>query len=194
MGRHVQLLRRRREGATDYRARKRAIISQKTLLVVRVSSSNVSAQFVKPLVSGDSVLASAHSRQLRKLGWQGSLKSTPACYLLGMLAGKKALEKGVKEAVLYNGVDPFVNGSRIAAFVNGVVDAGVNVPADKEVFPSEDRISGKFIADYAAAMSKDDPAAYKRRFSSMLKAGFKPEEYPAAFEKAKAAIEGGVKQ
>ncbi len=95
------------------------------MLVVRVSNKNVSSQFVKPKVKGDEVLSSAHSRQLRKLGWAGSLKSTPACYLLGLLAGKKAKDKGVKEAVLYNGLVPFIKGSRIAAFVKGVVDSGV---------------------------------------------------------------------
>lgn len=45
---HVPLLRRRREGVTDYRARKRAITSQKPLLVIRISNKNVSSQFVKP--------------------------------------------------------------------------------------------------------------------------------------------------
>jgi large subunit ribosomal protein L18 len=88
---HVPLLRRRREGVTDYRARKRAITSQKPLLVIRVSNKNVSSQFVKPTVKGDVVLSASHSKELAKLGWRGSAKSTPACYLLGLLAGKKAL-------------------------------------------------------------------------------------------------------
>jgi large subunit ribosomal protein L18 len=191
---HVPLLRRRREGVTDFRARKKAVSSQSPLLVVRLSNKNVSSQFVVPKVKGDEVLSSAHSRQLLKLGWSGSIKSTPACYLLGLLAGKKAQAKGVKEAVLYNGLVPFIRGSRIAAFVKGVVDSGVTMSVDQEVFPSEDRLTGKTISEYAAGLAKEDKEAYKARFSALIKGGFKPEEYPAQFEKTKAAITAGAKR
>jgi len=190
---HVPILRRRREGVTDYRSRKRAITSQKPLLVIRISNKNVTTQFVKPTVKGDVVLSAAHSKELAKLGWHGSLKSTPACYLLGLIAGKKALAAGVKEAVAYNGVIPFIRGSRTAALLKGVVDAGVSVPVGEEAFPSEDRISGKSIAEYAAALSKEGKDAYSREFSGLVKAGFRPEDYAAEFEKAKAAIAGAAK-
>jgi large subunit ribosomal protein L18 len=68
---HVQLPRRRREGVTDFRARKKAVSSHSPLLVVRISNKNVSSQFVMPKVKGDEVLSSSHSRQLQKLGWSG---------------------------------------------------------------------------------------------------------------------------
>ncbi|HYB07677.1 MAG TPA: 50S ribosomal protein L18 [Nitrososphaerales archaeon] len=193
MSTHVPLLRRRREGVTDYRARKRAITSQRPLLVVRISNKNVSSQFVRPTAKGDVVLSSAHSRELAKQGWNGSLKSTPACYLLGLLAGKKALAAGVKEAVAYNGVVPFIRGSRIAALLKGVVDAGVAVPVGEEAFPNEDRLSGKSIGDYATKLAAEDKDAYSRSFSALIKRGFKPEDYPAEFEKVKAAIAGAAK-
>jgi large subunit ribosomal protein L18 len=188
---YVPLQRRRREGITDYRSRKRAITSQATLLVVRISNKNVSSQFVKPEVGGDLVLASAHSRQLRSIGWKGSLKSTPACYLLGFLAGKKALEKGLKEAVLYNGVVPFIRGSRIAAFVKGVTDSGLEVPVSKEALPSDERIRGTIIANHAAKLAAADEASYNVTFSALLREGFKPEDYPAQFEKVKSALASG---
>ena len=190
---YVPLLRRRREGVTDYRSRRRAITSQRALLVVRISNKNVSSQFVKPTVNGDVVLSSAHSRELAKMGWHGSSKSTPACYLLGLLAGKKAVEAGVKEAVAYNGVVPFIRGSRIAALLKGVVDAGVKVPVGDEAFPDENRLTGKSIAEYASKLAADNKAAYSRSFSALLKGGFKPEEYPAEFERVKAAISGATK-
>ena len=175
---------------TDYGSRKRAIMSRKPLLVVRFSNKNVSSQFVKPKAEGDQVVASAHSKELAKLGWKGSLKSTPACYLLGLLAGKKALGAGVSEAVLYNGIVPFIKGSRVAALLRGVVDAGVKVPVGEGAFPSGDRVTGKSIADYASKLLSDDRDTYQRRFSSLLKEGFKPEEYPAQFERMKATITG----
>lgn len=191
MSAHVPLLRRRRQGVTDYRARKRAITSQMPLLVVRVTNKNVTSQFVRPAVKGDVVLSSAHSKELAKLGWRGSPKSTPACYLLGLLAGKKAVKAGVKEAVAYNGLIPFIAGSRVAALLKGVVDAGVAVPVGEEAFPSEERVSGKSISEYAAKLASEDKDSYMKTFSAILKSGFKPEEYPAEFEKLKAAIGGG---
>ncbi len=193
MSPHVPLLRRRREGVTDYRARKRAITSQSVLLVVRISNKNVLSQFLKPTVKGDVVLSAAHSRELAKLGWHGSLKSTPACYLLGLLSGKKAMAAGVKDAVVYNGVVPFIRGSRIAALLKGVVDAGVKVPVGEEAFPDDARLTGKSIADYASKLATEDKEAYSHSFSALLKVGFKPEEYPAEFEKVKAAITGASK-
>jgi len=185
---HVPLPRRRRQGVTDYRARKRAITSQRPLLVVRISNKNVSSQFVKPTTKGDVVLSAASSKELQKLGWHGSAKSTPACYLLGLLAGKKALAAGVKEAVAYNGLVPFIRGSRTAALLKGVIEAGVSVPVGEEAFPNEERLTGKSIADYASKLASEDKEAYDRSFSALLKAGFKPEGYPAEVEKTKAAI------
>jgi large subunit ribosomal protein L18 len=191
---HASLQRRRRAGITDYRARKRAITSQAPLLVVRVSNKNVLTQFIKPRVGGDQVIASAHSRQLAGVGWNGSTKSTPACYLLGLLAGKKALQNGVKEAILYCGVVPFVRGSRTAALVKGVIDAGVSVPFGEEALPDQARLTGKTIAGYAASLAAEDKEVYQKRFSGLLKRGFNPEDYAANFDKAKAAISGGAKK
>ena len=160
MSSHVPLLRRRREGVTDYRSRMRAIISQKPLLVIRVSNKNVTSQFVRPTVKGYVVLSASHSKELAKLGWRRSSKSTPACYLLGLLAGKKALAAGVEEAVAYNGLVPFIRGSRVAALLKGVVDSGVKVPVGEAAFPDADRLAGKSIADYAAKLAGEDREAY----------------------------------
>lgn len=185
---HVPLLRRRREGVTDYKARRRAITSQKPLLVVRVSDKNVSAQFVKATAKGDMVLSASNSKELVKAGWRGSSKSVPACYLLGLLAGKKALSVGVKDAVAYNGVVPFIRGSRVAALLKGVVDAGVAVPVGEEAFPDAERMSGKPIAAYASHLASEDKDAYARSFGRLVKGGFNPQDYPAEFEKVRAAI------
>lgn len=174
---YVPIYRRRRMGATDYRARKKIITSSVPLLAVRVSSKNVSAQFLKPKAEGDQVLSSAHSRNLKKFGWKGSTKSVPACYLLGLLAGKKAKEKGVEKAYLYNGLSLFVNGSRVSALVKGVKDAGVDVPMSDEAAPSQDSISGKVTAEYAKSLLSENKEKYSKIFSGLLRTGFKPEEY-----------------
>ncbi|MGD0637553.1 MAG: 50S ribosomal protein L18 [Nitrososphaerales archaeon] len=183
------MYRRRRSGATNYGARRKAISSRGTLLAVRISNKNVSAQFLSPTVTGDLVLASAHSHALRKLGWTGSLKSLPACYLLGLWAGKNAKSKGVESAFLYNGVAPFVKGSRISAFVKGVIDGGVQIPFSEEAMPSEERLKGENIASYAAELAKDKEA-YDKRFSGLLKKGFRPEDYAQNYTRTKDAIVG----
>jgi len=78
-----------------------------------------------------------------KKGWKGSRKSVPAAYLTGYLAGKKALGKGANDAILYTGTRRYTQ--RMAAALKGVIDAGVQVPADKETFPSDDRINGEHL-------------------------------------------------
>ncbi len=52
MADYVPMYRRRRSGATNYGARRKAISSRGTLLAVRISNKNVSAQFLKPTVTG----------------------------------------------------------------------------------------------------------------------------------------------
>lgn len=190
---YVPIYRRRREGVTDYRARKKIITSSVPLLAVRVSSKNVSAQFIRPKAVGDEVVSSAHSRNLKKLGWKGSTKSVPACYLLGLLAGKRAKAKGVEQAYLYNGLAAFVNGSRVAALVKGVKDAGVEVPMSDEVAPSEDRITGKATAEYAKSLLAEDKEKYSKVFSGLIKTGFKPEDYVQNASALKQAILKGGK-
>ncbi len=190
---YVPIYRRRRMGATDYRARKKIITSSVPLLAVRVSSKNVSAQFIKPKPEGDQVLSSAHSRNLIKLGWKGSPKSVPACYLLGLLAGRRAKEHGVEKAYLYNGLSPFVEGSRISALVKGVRDAGVDVPMSDEAVPSEDRITGKATAEYAKSLLAENKEKYSKVFSALIRTGFKPEEYPQSTIALKQVILKGAK-
>ena len=190
MSGHVPMYRRRRSGATDYHARRKAISSRGTLLAVRITGKNVSAQFLKPTVKGDVVLSSAHSHALKKLGWKGSLKSIPACYLLGLWAGKEAKKKGVEKAYLYNGPVPFVKGTRIPAFVRGVADAGIEIPFSAEVIPPEAVLKGENIAKYAADLAAKDKQLYEKRFSALLKQGFKPESYAEEYSKAWNAIMG----
>ena len=91
------------------------------------------------------------------------------------------------------GLAPFVKGSRISAFVKGVADAGVHMPFSDEALPSEERLKGENIASYAAEMAKQDKEAYERRFSGLLKLGFKPEEYAENYAKTKDAIMGAAK-
>jgi len=137
--------RRRREGRTDYRARLALLKSGEQRLVVRRTNGNVIAQFIDYIPAGDQVNATAVGLELKGLGWEGSPKSTPAAYLTGLLAGKRAMEAGIDAAVLDLGRHRPVRGSKVFAALKGVVDAGVWVPHDDSMFPSEDRLTGDFL-------------------------------------------------
>ena len=140
---YSQILRRLREEKTNYRKRKHLLMGRRDYITVQISSENTLVQIHKPEMQGDKVLASAHSRYLLGKGWKGSRKNIPAAYLTGYLAGKKALGKGVKAAVLYSGTRKYTQ--RMAAALKGVIDAGLDVPADSETFPNDERISGKHL-------------------------------------------------
>jgi len=145
---------RRMERRTNYRKRLALIKSGKVRLVIRKSLSNISVQLVNFNPNGDQTVASAVSSELKKFGWTKT-GNIPAAYLTGLLAGKKAKEKNVKEAVLDLGIQTSTKGSRIYAALKGVLDAGVNVPHSKDILPSEDRISGKHISEEIAKQFDD---------------------------------------
>ena len=119
------------------------LMGRRDFISVRISNENTQVQILKPKMTGDQVLASAHSRFLIEKGWKGSRKNIPAAYLTGYLAGKKAVGKGVKDAILYSGTRNYTQ--RMAAVLKGVIDAGLKVPADSETFPADDRINGEHL-------------------------------------------------
>lgn len=119
------------------------LMGKRDFITVNITNENTQVQVLKPGMTGDKVIASAHSRYLLDKGWKGSRKSVPAAYLTGYLAGKKAIGQGAKDAILYTGTRKYTQ--RMAAALKGVVDAGVQVPADSETFPSEERINGEHL-------------------------------------------------
>ena len=138
--------RRRREGKTDYRKRLKLLRSKKVRIVVRKTIKNTQIQFVEYKESGDNILISAKSNELiKKFNWKYSTSSTPAAYLTGLLAGKRAKDKGIDECILDAGRHPPVTGSKIFASIKGVTDAGIKCPYNEEKIPDDDRIKGKHL-------------------------------------------------
>ncbi|MBS3773252.1 MAG: 50S ribosomal protein L18 [Candidatus Thermoplasmatota archaeon] len=140
-------LKRRREGKTDYRQRLRLLKSGKPRIVVRQSNKHVRVQFVMYDETGDVVATAASGTHLADYGWEGSMSNMPACYLAGLLAGKRALANDVSEGVLDIGHHPAIPGSNVFGVLRGVLDAGVDVPHGDEVLPDEKRIYGEHISD-----------------------------------------------
>jgi large subunit ribosomal protein L18 len=191
--------RRRKEGKTDYRARKAFIVSGKPRLVVRSSINNITAQIIVAKPHGDEVLVSAHSRELTdKYGWKAPRGNLPTAYLTGFLCGQKAKTQGTKEAILDIGLRSPSKGARIFAVLKGVLDAGVEVPHSEEKLPDEKSIEGEHIAKYAGNLASD-PEAYQRKFSKYLEQKLSPETLTKHFAEVKANMvvafkDGGKKK
>ncbi|MEA2054797.1 MAG: 50S ribosomal protein L18 [Candidatus Thermoplasmatota archaeon] len=139
--------RRRREGKTDYRYRLKLLKSGKPRVVARKSNTNMRVQFVLYDRAGDRTISSAISNELKKYGWNGSVGNTPASYLTGLLAGKRALIEGIKEGVMDIGPHESIKGANIYGALKGVLDAGIDVSHGEDVIPDDDRIYGKHISE-----------------------------------------------
>lgn len=183
--------RRIREGKTRYNKRLKLVKSGKPRLVVRRFSNTILAQIVVYHPEADETVVSASTADLKRLGWKAHGGNVPAAYLVGYLVAKRALAKGVKEAVLDIGFATPVRGTAPFAVLKGAIDAGLDVPHNEAAFPSEDRINGEHIAAYAKKLKEEDPDRYKRQFSKYLEKGLNPEDLPKhfeeIFEKVKAA-------
>jgi large subunit ribosomal protein L5e len=107
--------RRRREGKTDYRARKRLICqdrnkynSPKYRLVVRFTNQHCICQIVYSEIVGDKVLAHANSAELGRYGVKVGLKNYAAAYCTGLLCARRLLDT-VGLADVYKGTLTYEN-------------------------------------------------------------------------------------
>ncbi len=185
-------LRRRREGKTDYQARKALVTSRKPRLVTRASIRNVEVQIIVAKPHGDEVLASANSRELLKsYGWRAPTGNIPAAYLTGLLCGLKAKAAGINEAILDIGLVSPTKGSKIFAVLSGVVEGGVEVPHSEDKIVKE-RLKGDHIAKYAKNLGIGSEE-YTAKFSQYTAKGLAPEKIAEHLAKVKADILAGTK-
>lgn len=188
-GRYKVPFRRRRLGLTNYYKRRKMILSGKPRLVIRKTLKYIVAQIVKAKPEGDETIVGTSSKILaKKYGWLGDCSNTAAAYLTGLIIGYKARLKGIEEAIPDIGLHRPTKGSKVFAVIKGALDAGLKVPCSPEVLPSEDRISGKHIEDYAKYLLEKDPSLYERQFSQYLKRGLRPENIVSHFTEVKSKI------
>jgi large subunit ribosomal protein L18 len=148
--------RRRREGLTDYRKRLALIKSRKVRMVVRKSIKNTLVQFVEYNADGDRIIATANSKELvSNYKWKYSTSTTPAAYLTGLIAGKKAKNKGINEFVLDIGRYASVTGSKVFASLKGAIDVGLDCSYNEEQIPKQDRLEGKHLDEKMSATVED---------------------------------------
>lgn len=187
-GRYKVPFRRRREGLTNYRKRRKYLLSRRPRLVVRKTNRHIIAQVVVAKPQGDVTVVGAGTRVLAKFGWKGDGNNTAAAYLLGLVVGYKARARGVKEAILDIGLHRPIPGAKVFAVLKGALDAGLEIPHDDEVLPDEERVKGQHIAQYAERLKEENPETYKAKFSRYLQRGLEPEKLPEHFDEVKKKI------
>lgn len=151
--RHRVPHRRRREGRTDYRNRLALLKSGKTRAVVRKKNRNTIVQFIDYDPEGDIVRAQATAHELEGLGWTEHTGNLPAAYLTGLLAGVRAAEAGIEEAVLDIGLHDPNPGSAVFSALKGTLDAGIDVPHGEGVLPEDERARGAHISEETEDMT-----------------------------------------
>jgi len=101
--------RRRREGKTDYRARKRLVAqdknkynSPKYRFIVRISNRDIIAQIAYSKIDGDHIMAAAYAHELKGYGVPVGLTNYSAAYAVGLLVARRLLTS-LKLADKYKG-------------------------------------------------------------------------------------------
>ncbi len=185
--------RRRREGKTDYKARKAMVISGRYRLVARPSLRNITVQIINAKPTSDQVIAAANSRELtKKYGWKAATGNVPSAYLTGLLCGLKAKTVGVTDAILDIGMVIPTKGAKVFAILQGVLDAGIDVPHNEEKVV-EERTKGEHIAEYAKSLDLGSEE-YTKKFSKYIACKLSPEKLPDHFTKVKTDILNAFKE
>merc|ERR1712043_4873 len=203
---------RRRQGKTDYYARKRLIIQDKN------KCNTPQYRLV--------VLSAAYSSELPKYGVKVGLSNYAAAYCTGLLLARRLLKKlkldgvyaGVKEAsgaeyyvenvdgkpgafqcFLDVGLRRTTTGAKLFGALKGAADGGLNVPHSTKRFPGfqdgqykaavhRNHIMGGHVANYMKELQSNDEDAYKKQFSKYIANGVTADSVEAMYKKAHAAI------
>jgi len=101
--------RRRRQGKTDYYARKRLVVQDKNKyntpkyrLIVRFTNKDVIAQIAYSKIEGDHIVGAAYAHELPSFGIKHGLTNYAAGYATGLLLARRVLTK-LKLADAYKG-------------------------------------------------------------------------------------------
>uniref|UniRef100_A0A0N4Z1Z7 Large ribosomal subunit protein uL18 n=1 Tax=Parastrongyloides trichosuri TaxID=131310 RepID=A0A0N4Z1Z7_PARTI len=109
--RYQTKFKRRREGKTDYYARKRLTVQDKNKyntpkyrLIVRFTNKDVIAQIAYSRLEGDVIICAAYAHELPRYGLKAGLTNYAAAYATGLLLARRHL-KNIKLDNLYKGTE-----------------------------------------------------------------------------------------
>jgi len=102
--------RRRREGKTDYQARRRLVVQDKNKyntpkyrMIVRTTNHDIICQIAFARIEGDHVICSAYAHELPRFGINFGLTNYSAAYCTGLLLARRLL-KSLKLDEVYPGL------------------------------------------------------------------------------------------
>merc|ERR1711968_349249 len=189
---------RRREGKTDYYARKRLVTQDKNKFgtpkyrfVVRFTNKDIICQVVSSKIKGDVCHAAAYAHELPRYGLSVGLTNYSAAYCVGLLCARRLLtnedeEEGVSafHANLDVGLKRTTLGSKIFSAMKGAFDGGLEIPHSEKKFygydPDEksydaesnrERILGGHVAEYMTSLQEEEPEEYEEKFKKYIEAG-----------------------
>lgn len=91
---------RRREGKTDYYARKRLVVQDKNKyntpkyrLIVRFTNKDIICQIAYARIEGDQIVCAAYAHELPRYGLKVGLTNYAAAYCTGLLMARRVLKK-----------------------------------------------------------------------------------------------------
>ncbi|SAL99429.1 hypothetical protein [Absidia glauca] len=196
--------RRRREGKTDYYARKRLVVqaknkynSPKYRLVVRFTNKDIVCQIVYAKLQGDFVLSAAYAHELPRFGIKGGLTNWAAAYATGLLLARRTLTK-LGLADKYEGVTE-ADGALTMTEANeegprpfkAFLDVGLaRTSTGARVFGAMKGASdgGIFVPHSGNRFPEEDEERYKKHFAGFIKAGVTSDALEDMYSEAHEAI------
>ncbi|KAF3858774.1 hypothetical protein F7725_011981 [Dissostichus mawsoni] len=164
--------RRRREGKTDFFARKRLVVQDKNKyntpkyrIIVRFSNRDICCQIAYAKVEGDQIVCAAYSHELPKYGICVGLTNYAAAYCTGLLLARRVYEgqvevtgdefnvesidgkPGAFTCYLDAGLARTTTGNKVFGALKGAVDGGLAIPHSLKRFPGYDTESKEFDAE-----------------------------------------------
>ncbi|KIH67501.1 ribosomal L18p/L5e family protein [Ancylostoma duodenale] len=182
-------LKRRRQGKTDYYARKRLTVQDKNKyntpkyrLIVRFTNKDVIAQVgLTNYAAGYATGLLLARRHLKNLQLDKTFKGQED---VGFYTVEEEDGRSPFKAVLDVGLARTTTGCKVFAVMKGVADGGIEVPHSENRFfgydseskkydaeAHRDRIFGKHVAEYMRSLKEEDEDAYKRQFSHFIANG-----------------------
>jgi len=117
--------RRRREGKTDYYARKRLVVQDKNKyntpkyrMIVRFTNKDIICQIAYARIEGDVIVGAAYSHELPRYGVKVGLTNYAAAYCTGLLLGRRILNQ-FKLDTIYEGQTEVTGGQFQVESVDG---------------------------------------------------------------------------
>merc|ERR1711871_355348 len=206
--------RRRREGKTDYYARKRLVAqdknkynSPKYRFVVRFSNKDITCQVMSSKIAGDVTHTAAYAHELERYGLPVGHTNYAAAYCTGLLCARRLLQKYGLDKTFEGNVE--VDAEFDEWYIHNEEDedgpaafhGGLEIPHSEKKFfgydpeskeydaeEHKERIFGGHVRDYMESMEQDDPDKYAAHFKRFIDAGIGPDDLEDLYGKVHAVI------